>query len=340
MPGDHLAAAASTLPWPKTGGDAARIAGLLVCLCVGTACLPHTLTRFLTAPSAQQARRTAGWGFVFVALIVTAIPAYVLMTKLEMVRTLPGLPLDALPAWVHRLSVEGLVIICGVPAVLTEAIRTACAEIDSYYSALRLQDFALNPRAVVPAFSEILGLGGTFSDFLAIGVLAALFSAGNGLLLTIANSLAHNGFHRTLSPRATAARRLFVTRLVPLPVAELAAHVALAGVLVLPGLVTSALVLAAAVFFPALVLGIWWKRATAAAAGMAAEIAVACALQMGVDMGFGAGILSAAPFGIAAEFMVAIVVSLVTAAPGSEATQFVNAIRRPTVDPALSDNAM
>ncbi|WP_170121973.1 VC_2705 family sodium/solute symporter [Breoghania corrubedonensis] len=336
-----VAAAAAGGPWD--------LATLVICLMIGTASLPHLLARFFTAPSPGEARRAAGWGLVFVALVLSAVPVYVVFAKLEIVGSIASAEIDALPEWVMRLGAQGLVRICGADAVSLEAIRQACTGLDLYYRNLAPADFALAPEAVVLALPQIAGMAVTLAAFLATGALAAALATANGLLLAIANSLAHDGFHRLAAPSATAARRLFAARLMLLVVATLAGYAALGGVTTLPGALTIALGLAAAGNFPALVLGIWWPRATApgAVAGMAAGIAVALFFMLANTDGeaasaFGLGLegLPGTLYGVATGFVVTFAVSLFTAPPGEVNRAFVETIHRRGSGVAIRDRAV
>ena len=130
----------------------------------------------------------------------------------------------------------------------------------------------LEPNAVVLAIPEIAGLPAVISGLTAAGALAAALAAATGLAISIANAIGHDVYHKILDPGAPAGRRLAVSRLILLGVAFAAAYGAARRPTDIISLVTWGFSLAAAGFFPALVLGIWWKRANAwgAAAGMIA----------------------------------------------------------------------
>lgn len=353
MPREHFPVPGEPSLLPTGGSGPWQTATALAGLMIATASLPHLLARFLTAPSSREARRGAGWGLIFTALLLSAVPVYAVFARLGIIGAVVGVDLDALPDWVTRLGSQGLVRICGAGAASAEAIRTACTGLDSYYSQLALADFDLAPQAVVPALPEISGQMATTAALLSTGLLAAAAATANGLLLAIANSLAHDGYHRTAGPAATAARRLFVARLMLLLVAAFAGYAALGGAPMLARLVPAALALAAAGLFPALVLGIWWKRTTTAgaAAGMAAGIAVALFLLAGNGMasnemastGWLAGLgvaMTDGLAGVATGFVVAIAASLFTAPPGESVGAFVEEIRRPGARMAIQDRAV
>jgi cation/acetate symporter len=129
---------------------------------------------------------------------------------------------------------------------------------------------------VVLATPEIAGLPYVISGLVAAGGLAAALSTADGLLLTIANALSHDLYYKMIDPNASTARRLAMSKVLLLVVALLAAYVAAQKPADILFLVSAAFSLAAAAFFPALVLGVFWKRAnkSRASLGMAAGLGI------------------------------------------------------------------
>jgi len=170
----------------------------------------------------------------------------------------------------------------------------------------------------------------------AAGGLAAALSTADGLLLAIANALSHDIYYRMLDPNANAKRRLIVARVLLVGVAVVAAWVAStrpAGIL---AMVAWAFSIAASGLFPALVLGVWWKRTTAvgAVAGMVVGYGVCLfyligTQYMGMPLWFGVRNISCGLFGIPAAFVATWVVSLMTPAPSKSMQDFIDSIRTP-----------
>ncbi len=126
---------------------------------------------------------------------------------------------------------------------------------------IRLQDFKINTDVIVLSTPEIAGMPYVIAGLVAAGGLAAALSTADGLLLAIANALSHDVYYKMLDPRAPTTRRLIVARVLLVLVAILAAYTASTRPSDILAMVSWAFSLAAAGLFPALVLGIWWKRA-------------------------------------------------------------------------------
>ena len=214
---------------------------------------------------------------------------------------------------------------------------------------MQLAEIVLGGDIIVLATPEIAGLPYVVSGLVAAGGLAAALSTADGLLLTISNALSHDLYYKMLNPNATTARRVTVSKVLLLVVAILAAYVTSLK----PGnilfLVGAAFSLAASAFFPALVLGIFWKRANkwGAIVGMVAGLAV-CMYYMSVTypffrdllgvtapvasyQWFGINAISAGVFGVPVGLATIIIVSLLTPAPAREVQQLVEHVRYPNL---------
>ncbi|MDP1968523.1 MAG: cation acetate symporter, partial [Burkholderiaceae bacterium] len=172
-------------------------------------------------------------------------------------------------------------------------------------------------------------------------------STADGLLLTIANALSHDLYYKMIDPNASTARRVTLSKMLLLVVALAAAGVASQKPADILFLVSAAFSFAAASFFPALVLGIFWKRAT----GIAASLGMACGLGITfyymvmnqpwlrgvfgvtspVDLWFGIQPISAGVFGVPLGFFVIIVVSMMTTAPSARIQELVEHVRYPSL---------
>jgi cation/acetate symporter len=301
---------------------------LVFCLMVGTAALPHILIRFYTTPSVKEARRSVFWSLFFIFLLYFTAPALAVLVKFEVYNGLVGTSFADLPAWVSNWAAVD---------------RTLMAITDINGDGLvQLAEVTIGSDLVVLATPEIAGLPYVVSGLVAAGGLAAALSTADGLLLTISNALSHDVYYQMIDPDAPTSRRLLVSKAFLLLVALFAAYVTSLK----PGdilfLVGAAFSLAGSAFFPALVLGVFWKRANQLGAilGMLAGLAV-CMYYMYLTYPFfgvnGAkwwdiNPISAGIFGIPAGFVGVIVGSLISEAPSSEVQELVDHCRYPNLD--------
>ena len=294
---------------------------LVLCLMVGTASLPHILMRYFTTPNVRDARKSVAWSLFFIFLLYFTAPAYAAFAKREVYRDVIGQQISSLPAWVQNWSQVG--------GMLT--IKDANSD-----GILQLSEFVINQDIIVLSMPEIAGLPYVISGLVAAGGLAAALSTADGLLLAIANALSHDVYYKMIDPKASTVRRLTVARVILVGVAIIAAAVAGTRPAGIIQMVAWAFSLAAAGLFVPLVLGIWWKRTTAAGAiaGMVAGFGLCLFYLVGtryfdMSLWFGIRNISSALFGLPVAFIVTIVVSLMTQAPSKEMQDFVDSIRTP-----------
>lgn len=261
---------------PFTTYNPLNFFGLILCLMIGTASLPHILMRYFTTPSVREARKSVAWSLLFIFLLYFTAPAYAAFAKLEVYQNVIGASLDALPQWIYTYGQLGLVKVCGVNAEAVEAIKTACAGVEGNTGLLRFPDLSINNDVIVISTPEIAGLPYVIAGLVAAGGLAASLSTADGLLLAIANALSHDIYYKMVDPNAPTGRRLLIARVLLIIVAVFAAWVASTRPADILSMVAWAFSLAAAGNFPALVLGVWWKRTTTAGAvaGIIAGFAV------------------------------------------------------------------
>ena len=285
---------------------------LVFCLMLGTAGLPHILMRYYTVPTVSAARRSVSWSLFFILALYLTAPALAVMVKYEVFHHLVGTPMDQLPAWVSAWSVVD-------PGLL----QVADVNRDGI---LQLNEISIDPDIVVLAMPEIAGLPYVISGLVAAGALAAALSTADGLLLTIANALSHDVYYKMIDPQAATARRVTISKVLLLVVALLAAYIAAQRPADILFLVSAAFSFAAASFFPALVLGIFWKRATGTAAvlGMLSGLLVTSyymvvnqpwlrsvfGVEQPIDLWWGIQPISAGLFGVPVGFAVIVLVSL------------------------------
>jgi len=239
---------------------------IIFCMMVGTASLPHILMRYFTTPSVREARQSVGWSLFFIFLLYFSAPAYAAFSKLEVYTNIIGRDLTAVRPWLFQWGELGLIQICGKNAASIDAIVAACKAIAGHPGVVRLQDFVINTDVIVLSTPEIAGLPYVISGLVAAGGLAAALSTADGLLLAIANALSHDVYYKMLDPNAPTIRRLTVARVLLFFVAVASAATAATKPADILAMVGWAFSLAMAGNFPALVMGIWYKRTTTAAA--------------------------------------------------------------------------
>jgi cation/acetate symporter len=310
---------------------------LIFCLMVGTAALPHILMRYYTVPSVKEARDSVTWSLFFIFLLYFTAPALAVLVKFEIFTVLIGTPIDQLPAWVADWNKVD-------PTLLT------IVDVNKD-GILQLNEMSIGGDIVVLATPEIGGLPYVISGLVAAGGLAAALSTADGLLLTIANALSHDLYYKMIDPNASTERRVTISKALLLVVALAAATVAAQKPADILFLVSAAFSFAAAAFFPALVLGIFWKRATgiAASLGMVAGLGTTVyymvmnqpwlrgifGITSPVDLWYGILPISAGVFGVPVGIAVIIVVSLITPEPSKKIQDLVDHVRYPNL---LGDN--
>jgi len=250
---------------------------IMFCMMVGTASLPHILMRYFTTPSVREARKSVAWSLLFIFLLYFSAPAYAAFSKLEVYTNIIGANVDSLKPWLFTWGKLGLIQICGKNASSIADVVAACKAAAGNVGVVRLQDFVINTDVIVLSTPEIAGLPYVISGLVAAGGLAAALSTADGLLLAIANALSHDVYYKMIDPTAPTIRRLTVARILLFGVAVLAAATAATKPGDILAMVGWAFSLAMAGNFPALVMGIWWKRTTAAGAvsGMIAGFGIA-----------------------------------------------------------------
>lgn len=286
---------------------------LMFCLMVGTAGLPHLLTRFYTTHSVTETRNSVAWSLFFIALLYLAAPALAVMVKYEIMGQLVGQRFDALPSWIAQWS-----------RLDSSLISVSDVNGDQI---LQFAELRLGPDFVMLATPEIGGLPYVISGLVAAGGLAAALSTADGLLLTIGNALAYDLVARDESDRVEVVRRVMLSKFALLLVALVAAYVAAQRPADILFLVSASFSLAGAAFVPVMILGIFWSGVTraAAVAGMLSGLgltlyymlinvaAIRAVLGLsGSGLWFDIEPISAGIFGVATGVVVTCLVSFLT----------------------------
>jgi cation/acetate symporter len=329
--GDPLGSAAEQAEFQ---GTRSNFLALVFCLMVGTAALPHILMRYYTTPSVKEARQSVTWSLFFVLLLYVTAPALAVLVKFEVFHSLVGTSFDHLPAWIQAWS--------KVDPALLSVLDV------NHDNLLQLNELSIDGDIIMLATPEIAGLPYVVSGLVAAGGLAAALSTADGLLLTIASGLSHDVYYKMIDPSASTARRVTISKVLLLIVALSAAYLAAQKPADILFLVSAAFSFAAAAFFPALTLGIFWKRATgtAAALGMLAGLGITCyymvttqawlrhvfGVTQPVALWWGIQPISAGVFGVPVGFAVIFIVSWLTRPPSPQQQALVDQIRYPRQD--------
>ncbi|RZL49207.1 MAG: cation acetate symporter [Variovorax sp.] len=304
---------------------------LTFCLMVGTAGLPHLLTRYYTTSSVKTARESVAWSLVFICLLYLTAPALAVMVKTEVFNGLVGSSFDQLPEWIRQWQRVD-------PALLSAVDLNGDGR-------LQLGELRLHPDLVMLVMPELGGLPYVISGMVAAGGLAAALSTADGLLLSISSALSHDIYFKAINPEASRTRRVTLSKALLLAAALAAAAVAASRPADILGVVTAAFSISGSTFFPALVAGVFWRRANRAGAlaGMLTGLIVCLVYLFTAQAGLRAMIglpgpatliwgiqpASAGLFGVPAGAMALVLGSLLTARPGSRQRDFVRNLRLP-----------
>lgn len=342
-----------------TGSSPWLMALFTLSLMIGTAGLPHVIIRFFTVPKVSDARWSAGWALVFIALLYLTAPAVGAMARLNIMTTMwpngvEGEPVAQadLPDWFNTWSVTGLLAVedkngDGLIQYYNEN-NAGMAEMAAERGWAGNELVTFNRDILVLANPEIAQLPGWVIALIAAGGLAAALSTAAGLLLAISSSISHDLIKSVINPDISERGELLAARI------SMAGAIALATYLGLnpPGFaaqtVALAFGLAAASLFPTLMMGIFSKRmnSAGATAGMLAGLISTC-LYLFTYLGwffipgtnmldntaanylFGIPPTHFGPVGALLNFAVAFAVSRVTAEPPQEIQDLVESVRIP-----------
>jgi len=301
-------------------------------LMFGTAGLPHVIVRFFTVPRVKDARISAGWALLFIAVLYTTAPAVAVFARTNLINTLSETPYSEAPSWFTNWEKTGL---------LTFDDKNADGKIQ-YVADASVNELIVDQDIIVLANPEIANLPPWVIGLVVAGGLAAALSTAAGLLLVISTSISHDLLKNYLRPDISEKGELYAAR-IAIAVAVVAAG--LAG-LNPPGFVAQVVALAfglaASSFFPAIILGIFDKRMNreGAISGMIVGIlfTITYIIHFKPQLG-GSGLPEDFWWGIAPEgigtlgmlinFIVALGVSRFTPSPPKEVQELTEQIRTP-----------
>ncbi len=219
-------------------------------LMFGTAGLPHVIIRFFTVPNVRDARRSAGYALIFIAILYTTAPAVAAFARTNLLNTVNNIEYSAVPEW------------------FTQWETTSLITFDDKNNDGRIQfvgnsdanELNVNRDIIVLANPEIAGLPNWVVALVAAGALAAALSTAAGLLLVISTSVAHDFLKRSFMPKISEKQELLYARISIFCAVLIAGYFGINPPAYVAQVVAFAFGLAAASFFPAIVLGIFRKR--------------------------------------------------------------------------------
>ena len=223
---------------------------ITVALMVGTAGLPHVIVRFFTVPKVRDARKSAGWALLFITILYTTVPAVSVFARTNLIETVSNKKYSEMPEWFGNWEKTGL---------LTFEDKNGDG-IVQYVGDKQKNELTIDRDIMVLANPEIARLPNWVIALVGAGGLAAALSTAAGLLLVIASSISHDFIKKMVKPDISEKGELLAARL------SAAAAVVVAGYFGInpPGFVAAVVALAfglaAASFFPAIILGIFDKR--------------------------------------------------------------------------------
>lgn len=312
---------------------------ITLALMVGTAGLPHVIVRFFTVKKVRDARKSAGWALLLIAILYTTAPAVAVFAKANLIQTVSNKEYSSMPEWFTNWEKTGL---------LTFEDKNADGKIQ-YLADKEVNELKIDNDIMVLANPEIANLPNWVIALVAAGALAAALSTAAGLLLVISSSVSHDLIKKMINPNISDKNELWAARI------SAAVAVCIAGYFGInpPGFVAAVVALAfglaAASFFPAIILGIFYKKMNkeGAVSGMIVGLLLMLYYMLKFKFGIFDGgkemVDSLKPdwwFGISPEgfgtvamivnFIVALVVNRFTPAPPQDVQDIVEHIRIPS----------
>ena len=330
-------------------------------LMFGTAGLPHVLVRFFTVPKVSDARLSAGYALVFIAILYTTAPAVASFARLNLVDTVHNTAYDEAPEWFGNWENTGLIawqdknddgvmqygagaaLLPAKPIFDVDGTRGSHGErLLNNKSTESANEVYIDRDIMVLANPEIAGLPGWVIALVAAGGVAAALSTAAGLLLVISSAISHDLLKQTLLPRITEKQELLYARLAAAVAVTIAGLFGIYPPAFVAQVVAFAFGLAAASLFPALLLGIFSKRANkeGAISGMLAGLVftfayiayfkfVAPELNSAEYWLWGISPEGIGAIGMLLNFVIAITISHLTAKPPATVQALVDNIRIP-----------
>ncbi|HUG11691.1 MAG TPA: sodium:solute symporter family protein [Opitutaceae bacterium] len=223
-----------------------------VALMVGTAGLPHIIVRFYTVKDVRAARYSAGWALLFIALLYTTAPALAAFARYNLVSTLNGKSIAEVQSldWAAKWEKTGLML-------FEDKNGDGIVQFDNDRAK---NEITVSPDIIVLSTPEVAKLAPWVIALVAAGGLAAALSTASGLLLVVASAISHDIFYRLIKPTASEQQQVLVGRIMVIVAILVAGYIGVNPPGFVAQVVAFAFGLAAASFFPVILLGIFDKR--------------------------------------------------------------------------------
>ncbi|WP_372875867.1 sodium:solute symporter family protein [Pseudomonas sp.] len=330
---------------------------ITMALMVGTAGLPHVIVRFFTTPTVRAARLSAGYALLFIAILYTTAPAIAAFARINLLTSIPELQYSEAPQWVKNWEKSGLIAwmdkngdgkiqygpgapFVGAPTFAGETGESG-ERVVTNAPTEAATEFYVDRDIMVLANPEIAGLPGWVIALIAAGGLAAALSTAAGLLLVISTSISHDLLKSNLMPNISEKKELLAARLAAGVAVLVAGLFGIYPPAFVAQVVAFAFGLAAASFFPAIVMGIFSKKMNkeGAIAGMVVGLAFTFSYIVyykfifptagPADWWFGISPEGIGTLGMIFNFIAAIAVAQITAAPPEHIQHIIEDIRIP-----------
>ncbi len=324
-----------------TNGSKSRmdVFAMTAALMVGTAGLPHVIVRFFTVKKVKDARKSAGLALLLIAILYTAAPAVAVFARLNLIHTVSGQPYAQMPAWFSNWETTGLL---GFNDKNGDGLI-------QYSADTMINELTVDRDIMVLANPEIANLPAWVIALVAAGGLAAALSTAAGLLLVISSSVSHDLVKNVFKPDITDKQELVVARISAVGAVVVAGYFGINPPGFVAAVVALAFGLAAASFFPAIILGIFYKKMNKEGAISGMIVGIGLMLFYMLKFKFGifdggktavAGLSKDWWFGISPEgfgfiamivnFIVSLTINAFTADPPEEVQEIVETIRIPS----------
>ncbi|MGB1530281.1 MAG: sodium:solute symporter family protein [Flavobacteriaceae bacterium] len=305
---------------------------ITMALMVGTAGLPHVIVRFFTVKKVSDARKSAGWALLFIAILYTTAPAIAVFSRTNLIETVSNQPYKEMPEWFDKWETTGLL-------GFTDKNEDGLIQ---YTADTTTNELTVDADIMVLANPEIAQLPNWVIALLAAGALAAALSTAAGLLLVISSAVSHDLLKKMVMPNISDKGELIAARIAATGAVCLAGYFGINPPGFVAATVALAFGLAASSFFPAILLGIFSKRINkeGAISGMLVGVTLMLFYMLKFKFGwFGGGTKADWWFGISPEgfgsiamianFVVTLIISSRTPAPSKDIQELVANIRKP-----------
>ena len=305
---------------------------ITLALMVGTAGLPHVIVRFFTVKKVSDARKSAGWALLFISILYTTAPAIAVFARTNLIETVSNQPYDQMPSWFDKWETTGLL---GFSDKNKDGLIQYTANAEA-------NELTVDADIMVLANPEIAQLPNWVIALMAAGALAAALSTAAGLLLVISSAVSHDLLKRMVMPKISDKGELFAARIAATAAVCLAGYFGINPPGFVAATVALAFGLAAASFFPAILMGIFYKKMNkeGAISGMLVGVLLMLFYMTKFKFGwFGGGVEADWWFGISPEgfgtfamivnFIVSYVVCKFTPETPAEIQRLIQKIRLP-----------